>query len=456
MEIQPIDEQADGAFNPREGLSSSLSSLSREPSDASSHFSELFNAWQAELELMQGVGIAQIPQRASASAGAGASTSTGDAGIGVDDSGAGGSGSGSDTGSSTPSGCCSPNLIQARSTPSLLPMKPGRSSTSTSTPATATTAQSTMVSSPRTPRPPPRTPLAASFGASSRGGCYSARSSVSRATGSHPREGQRRAAFIAGSIASAVQRKPGSSRTPGRDILLPRLPAPALDRIVPALPPATRAALRGTCKALRTVVDTHTHSLTLRPDRRAADDLNRRGTKAFLVFPALRCVTVILAGSCSGPKTAAAAAAGTTSPAAATATATAARTSSAAAGSTARSRRCAAACAKEGEAVASASPPLPLSGWLVVCGVGRCLTSLQMHVGDIALVEDLAMSMTHPHLQRLELFIGRTGNPHGSPPVVQFMAGMFPGLRHLGMTWSGGSQDAISGGGAAAAAGAGA
>ncbi|GIL84636.1 hypothetical protein Vretifemale_13284 [Volvox reticuliferus] len=71
-----------------------------------------------------------------------------------------------------------------------------------------------------------------------------------------------------------------------------------------------------------------------------------------------------------------------------------------------------------------------------------------MHVGDIALVEDLAMSMTHPHLQRLELFIGRTGNPHGSPPVVQFMIGMFPGLRHFGMTWAGGSQDATSGGGA--------
>ncbi|GLI59166.1 hypothetical protein VaNZ11_000994 [Volvox africanus] len=471
MEIQPFDEQADGPFNPNEGLSSSLSSLSREPSDASSDFSDLLHAWEAELELMQEVGKAQMSQRASDVAGASTSTSTGDTGISVDDSGAGGSGSSDadkagtsiDTGSSTPS-CCSLNFTQARSTPSLPLMKPARSSSTTTTSAAATTTTSTaaaqpkMASSPRTPRSPHQTPMEnAGFGASFRGNCHSARSSVSRATGSHPRAvGQRRAAFVAGSIASVVQRKPGSSRTPGRDILLPRLPAPALDLIVPALPPATRAALRCTCKALRAVVDTHTHSLTLRPDRRAADDLNRRGTKAFVVFPALRCATVILAGSCSGPTTAAAATAGTTSPATATATATdvvaaaSASTSSAPAGSTARSRRCAAACAEEGESAPRAAPPLPLSGWLVVCGVGRCLTSLQMHVGDIALVEDLAMSMTHPHLQRLELFIGRTGNPHGSPPVVQFMAGMFPGLRHLGMTWAGGTLDGTCGTGAAA------
>lgn len=70
-----------------------------------------------------------------------------------------------------------------------------------------------------------------------------------------------------------------SHRPAARDILLPRLPAPALDLIVPALPPATRAALRLCCRQLRALVDAHTQSLTLRPDRGAADALNRRGAK---------------------------------------------------------------------------------------------------------------------------------------------------------------------------------
>ncbi|GIM10962.1 hypothetical protein Vretimale_14576, partial [Volvox reticuliferus] len=307
MEIQPFDEQGDGAYNPRDGLRSSLSSLSRESSGASSNFSELFNAWEAELELMDEVGKTQMPQRASGAAGASTSTNTRDAGVGLGDNGAstsasasgGGSGdaddidAGIDSVTSIPSG--SPHLSQTQSTPSLPSRKPRRLTT-----ATSISSQSTTTNSPKTPGPPHRTSLAAGFGATSRGSCYSARSSVSRATWGSA-QGWRRAAFVAGSIASAGNtRKPGSS-TPGRDILLPRLPSPALDLIVPALPAATRAALRCTCKALRTLVDTHTHALTFRPDRRAADDLNRRGTKAFAVFPALRRATVVLAGSCSGP-----------------------------------------------------------------------------------------------------------------------------------------------------------
>eukprot|EP00198_Chlamydomonas_reinhardtii_P011199 XP_001700536.1 predicted protein [Chlamydomonas reinhardtii] len=107
---------------------------------------------------------------------------------------------------------------------------------------------------------------------------------------------RRRAAFVAGSVSvSASQRSLQLSPRPAaRDILLPRLPAPALDLIVPALPPATRAALRLCCRQLRALVDAHTQSLTLRPDRGAADALNRRGAKAYQVFPALRHVTLRL------------------------------------------------------------------------------------------------------------------------------------------------------------------
>ncbi|KXZ49779.1 hypothetical protein GPECTOR_19g230 [Gonium pectorale] len=256
---------------------------------------------------------------------------------------------------------------------------------------------------------------------------------------------------------------------PPRDVLLTRLPAPALARIVPALAPATRAALRASCRALRALVDEHTAALTLRPDRRVAEGLQRRGVKALSLFPALRHVTVVLAGSCSG---AAGPSPDLRSPAAAR------RPGTAASGSphqsptphslNASSRRRPASTALPVTASWSVSssprsptgpsgppngllpppPPAPLlglSGWLVVCGpAGHCLTSLSLHLGEVSLLEELALSVTHPHLQRLELHFGLSGNPHATPPVVQFMVGVLSGLRHLRLAWEGGPYAAAA------------
>ncbi|KAG2492141.1 hypothetical protein HYH03_009632 [Edaphochlamys debaryana] len=258
--------------------------------------------------------------------------------------------------------------------------------------------------------------------------------------------GPRRAAFVAGGV-RVEQRKLEPVSPIGRDILLPRLPAPALALIVPALPPAARAALRASCRGLRELVDAHTQRLTLRPDRRAADGLNRRGLKAFTVFPALQHATVVLAGSGSGPSG--------PSPALSSPSSTASLLPLSASPSlSARSPRgrapsaslyassaslypYAASAAAAAAARLPPSPLLPLSGWLVVCGVGSCLTSLELHVGEVALLEELALSVTHPHLQRLDLHIGRCGSPHAQPPVVQFMVDCLQGLRHLRLAWAG-------------------
>ncbi|PNW74508.1 hypothetical protein CHLRE_12g493450v5 [Chlamydomonas reinhardtii] len=258
---------------------------------------------------------------------------------------------------------------------------------------------------------------------------------------------RRRAAFVAGSVSvSASQRSLQLSPRPAaRDILLPRLPAPALDLIVPALPPATRAALRLCCRQLRALVDAHTQSLTLRPDRGAADALNRRGAKAYQVFPALRHVTLVLAGSHSGaagPATATATARGGT--AAAGAAAAQGQQQDGAARRLSRAASAGRAGASQAGPRLQASPLLPLSGWLVVCGTAQCLTSLTLHVGEVALLEDLAISVTHPHLQRLDLSIGRSGMAHATPPVVQFMVGVLQGLRHLRVAWAGPAADAAA------------
>ncbi|KAG2452716.1 hypothetical protein HYH02_002948 [Chlamydomonas schloesseri] len=281
---------------------------------------------------------------------------------------------------------------------------------------------------------------------------------------------RRRAAFVAGSVStSASQRRLQQLLPPrpaARDILLPRLPAPALDLIVPSLPPATRAALRLCCRQLRALVDAHTQSLTLRPDRRAADCLNRRGVKAFQMFPALRQATLVLAGSnsgASGPALARGAAAtrggsGTTAAAAGAdggdVAYAAADTAGGAGAGTRRLGRAGSAGGRAGRSgrllqhpgprSLAASPLLPLSGWLVVCGTAECLTRLTLHVGDVALLEDLALGVTHPHLQRLDVSIGRSGMAHATPPVVQFMVGVLQGLRHLRLAWAGPQADAAA------------
>ncbi|KAG2427832.1 hypothetical protein HXX76_012153 [Chlamydomonas incerta] len=268
---------------------------------------------------------------------------------------------------------------------------------------------------------------------------------------------RRRAAFVAGSVSvSASHRRLALPPRPAaRDILLPRLPAPALDLVVRALPAATRAALRLCCRQLRGLVDAHTQCLTLRPDRRAADALNRRGAKAFQMFPALRQATLVLAGShsgASGPSLGGGRGGSVAGAATGQDGAGSAASAGGAGGAGARRLGRAASAGGAGRragagqqgARAQVSPLLPLSGWLVVCGTAECLTSLTLHVGDVALLEDLALSVTHPHLQRLDLSIGRSGMAHATPPVVQFMVGVLQGLRHLRVAWAGPQADAAA------------
>ncbi len=125
-------------------------------------------------------------------------------------------------------------------------------------------------------------------------------------------------------------------------------------------------------------------------------------------------------------------------------------------------------------------PPLSLAGGLGVCGGARCLTRLALHTGDVAPAEAQGLADAHPHLQarheprrasgqgraaegaalvvpactcayglrarrhsplggspftpclrwpslaaqRLELWIGRCGSPHVTPPLVQFQVGL--------------------------------